>query len=194
MVTTDTNGLPADLAHRLKFARSLLRTQFDTRVSINALIWSFPLAFLVHDLEEILTTETVLRETRGSIPPFLRDLVEIKTPQLALAVAIEFVLITLSSFLAGRAARKMHLFTLLLAAFYVHAFGHLVQTVVQRRYTSGVITALLVVLPFSRYTSRRLSQAGVISQSDWNQSKVTGSLILGPFLIGLRQIVKTMLR
>lgn len=194
MVTTCTNGLPSDLARRLKFARSLLRTQLDTQVGINALIWSFPLAFLLHDLEEMITMETVVRETRESMPPFLRDLAEIKTPQLVLGVAIEFVLITLSSFLASRSERKMHLFTLLLAAFYVHAFGHLAQTVLQRRYTSGVITAFLVVLPFSRYAYRRLSQASIITQSNWNQSKITGSLILGPFLIGLRQIGKTIIR
>jgi Protein of unknown function with HXXEE motif len=194
MVTSRTNEPPSDLVRRLKVARGLLSTQLDRRVSIKVLIWSFPLAFLLHDFEEIFTMETVVRETRESIPPFLRDLVEIKTPQLVLGVAIEFMLITLSSFLASRAQRQMHLFTLLLAAFYVHAFGHLAQTLLLRRYTSGVITALLVVLPFSRYVSRRLSQAEIISQSDWNQSKLTGSLILGPFLIGLRQLGKIIFR
>ncbi len=194
MVTACTNKLPSDLARRLKVASGLVSTQINRRVSINVLIWSFPLAFLLHDFEEILTMERVVRETRESMPPFLRDLAEIKTPQLVLGVAIEFVLITLSSFLASRPQRQMNLFTLLLAAFYVHAFGHLAQTLILRRYTSGVITAFLVVLPFSRYVSRRLSKAEIVSQSDWNQSKLTGSLILGPFLIGLRQIGKIIFR
>jgi hypothetical protein len=194
MATPFTQEPSSDLARRLKEAASNLRTQLNTQVGIKALIWSFPLAFLLHDLEEILTMEKMARETRESTPPFLRDLAEIKTPQIVLGVAIEFVLIALSSFLANRPERKTHLFTLILAAFYMHGFGHLAATIVQRRYTSGVITALLVVLPFSRYASGRLLQAGIISQSDWNQSKLTGSLILGPFLIGLRQLVKTIMR
>ncbi len=194
MATTWTNEHPSEMARRLNFARSLLRTQLEAQVSSKALIWSFPLAFLLHDLEEILTMETFVRATRESIPPLLRDLAEIKTPQVGLAVAIELVLITFSSLLASRAARNMHLFTLLLAGFYIHALGHLASALALRRYTPGVITALLVVLPFSRYVSRRLEHAGIISQSDWKQSKLTGSLILGPFLVGLRQLVKTIIR
>lgn len=194
MAPTLTNEHPSDVARRLNFARSLLRTQLDTQVGIKALIWSFPLAFLLHDLEEIITMETFVCATRESMPPFLRDLAEIKTPQVGLGVAMEFVLITFSSFLASRAARNMHLFTLLLAGFYIHAFGHLASAIVLRRYTPGVITTLLVVLPFSRYVSRRLEHSGIISQSDWKQSKLTGSLILGPFLVGLRQLVKTIIR
>lgn len=194
MATTLTNEHLSDLVSRLKFAGSLLRTQLDTQVSIKALIWSFPLAFLLHDLEEIATMETFVHATRESTPSFLRDLSEIKTPQVVLGVALEFVLITFSSLLASRAARNMHLFTLVLAGFYIHAFGHLASAIVLRRYTPGVITSLLVVLPFSRYVYRRLSQAGIISKSDWKQSKITGSLILGPFLIGLRRLAKTIIR
>ncbi len=46
------------------------------------------------------------------------------------------------------------------------------QAIVLRRYTPGVIMALLVALPFPRYLSHRPSQAGIISQSDWKQSKL----------------------
>src|SRR5712692_8971251 len=46
------------------------------------------------------------------------------------------------------------------------------QAIVLRRYTPGVITALLVTLPFSRYLSHRPSKASIFSQSDWKQSKL----------------------
>jgi len=51
---------------------SLLFNVLDSRLSLDLVIWAFPVAFLIHDLEEIFTTERFSRENRERFPKYLR--------------------------------------------------------------------------------------------------------------------------
>lgn len=53
---------------------SLLLTALDRQVSLDLVIWVFPLAFPIHDLEEIVTMERFRRENREHFPKFLRNI------------------------------------------------------------------------------------------------------------------------
>ena len=89
-----------------------LLTVLDHQSSLNLVIWAFPLAFLIHDLEEIVTMARFRRENREHFPKFLRNVAAITTRQFILAVGVLLALTLLASYLATRSPRQMDLFTI----------------------------------------------------------------------------------
>jgi len=85
----------------------LLLTTLDSQISTNLVIWAFPLAFLIHDLEEIFTMESFARENQEGFPGPFKSLASITTKQFTKGVAVLFVLTTLAAFLATRPQREM---------------------------------------------------------------------------------------
>ena len=71
-------------------------------MSTNLVIWASPLAFVVHDLEEILTMECFVQKNRERFPKPLRGFASITILQFTIGVTILFALILLASFLATR--------------------------------------------------------------------------------------------
>ena len=173
---------------------SPLLAALDDQLSLNLVIWAFPLAFLIHDFEEIVTTERFSRENRERFPKFLRNIATITTRQLTLAVGVLLVLTLLASYLATRPQRQMDLFTLVLAIFLVHILGHVAQTVFFRGYTPGLITALLVVLPYSLYGFHRLFTANLIGGDNFTTSMLVGALLFVPVILAATQLGKLLAR
>jgi hypothetical protein len=59
--------------------------ELDRYVSLRGLIWSFPVVFLFHDTEEILTVERFVRDHRKRLPKPLADRAQVTTEQFAVA-------------------------------------------------------------------------------------------------------------
>ncbi|QPA32310.1 HXXEE domain-containing protein [Thermaerobacillus caldiproteolyticus] len=74
-----------------------------------------------------------------------------------------------------------YLFFMLLAIFFAHVFTHIGQTFYLKKYTPGVITSIILVLPYSLYAYYRLLKEQVISGGDilWS---ILGMCIAVPFL------------
>src|SRR5712691_12900448 len=106
----------------------------DARISTNLVIWVFPLAFFVHDLEEIFTMERFTRENRERFPKPLRSLAAITTRQFTLGVTVLFALTILASFLATRPPHDMTLFNVCLSIFLLHVFTHVAQPIIFHKY------------------------------------------------------------
>jgi len=166
----------------------------DGQLSLNLVIWAFPVAFLLHDLEEIFTMERFSRENRERFPKFLRNIAAITTRQFTLAVGVLLVLTLLASYLATRPQRQMDLFTIGLAIFLVHILGHVAQTVFFRGYTPGLITALLVVLPYSLYGFHRLFTANLIGGDSFTTYILVGALLFVPLILAASQLGKLLAR
>ena len=173
---------------------SSLLAALDGQLSLNLVIWVFPVAFLIHDSEEIVTMERFRRENRERFPKFLRNIAAITTRQFTLAVGVLLVLILLASYLATRPQRQMDFFTIGLAVFLVHILGHVAQTVFFRRYTPGLITALLVVLPYSLYGFHRLFTANLIGDDSFTTSILVGALLFVPLILAASQLGKLLAR
>jgi len=171
-----------------------LLTALDQHLSLNLVIWAFPLAFLIHDLEEIVTMERFRRENRERFPKFLRNVVAITTRQFILAVGVLLALTLLASYLATRSLQQMDLFTTGLAIFLVHVFGHVGQSLFLRTYTPGVITAVLVVLPYSLYGFHRLFTAHLIDDTSFTTGVLVGALLFVPLVLAASQLGKLLLR
>jgi hypothetical protein len=126
---------------------------------LHLLIWAGPAAFLLHDAEEILTLIPWLSTHRDQLPFLLRPLSSISRPQLIIAVLVLFAGYCLASFLAVRAlkaARRPVLFLLFSGALVANGITHVLQAMYFRGYTPGVVTALLISIPYGMILARAL--------------------------------------
>ncbi|MGE8207805.1 HXXEE domain-containing protein [Heyndrickxia sp. NPDC080065] len=76
---------------------------------------------------------------------------------------------------------------ILLAIFFLHAFTHLGQAIYLKSYTPGVMTSIILILPYSFYTYYRLLSSDIITTTDlvWSGLSI---LITGPLLFFLLSI------
>ena len=155
--------------------------QLDRRLSLRQTLWLFPVAFFIHDAEEVFTMERFVRARLGGVPVPLARLAHITTGQFAVAVVgLLVVCVALTALAAGalRPGWRLWLLQVVLAACLANAFTHVAQTLIFRAYTPGVITAVLVSLPYGVYVFRRLLAARLI-----RARQLAGLLVLGLFLI-----------
>jgi hypothetical protein len=123
------------------------------------LIWLFPIIFGIHDFEEIIVVEKWVSKNKEDLikilPKRASSLFEKnfaqKTNQFSLVVYVEFILISLSTifvFLNGFNGGYKWLYLGLYSVFFLHAFTHIGQTILLKRYTPGVITSVLFIIPY----------------------------------------------
>jgi Protein of unknown function with HXXEE motif len=77
----------------------------------------------------------------------------------------------------ARTGGRSIFYQIVLIGFGVHSVAHVVQAVLARGYTPGVVSAVLVVAPFSLWAGRQLERAGSVGPD------VTGTVVLGVVLI-----------
>jgi hypothetical protein len=115
------------------------------------LIWLGPFAFLLHDLEEIATVESWLRQHGAELPRFVQPFAGVTTDQFAAVVAVLFIGYILAAWHGVHALRHARLplpFLFVTGVFVANGLTHLAQALYFRGYVPGVITALLVNLPY----------------------------------------------
>ena len=81
--------------------------------------------------------------------------------QAAVAVGLVGTVMAAAAAAGARSGGRSGLYQAVLAGFGWHAVGHLVQAVAMGGYAPGVVTAPVVVAPFSLWAWRRLRTAGV---------------------------------
>jgi hypothetical protein len=172
----------------------LLLSALDSQLSLNLVIWAFLVAFLIHDIEEIFTMERFTRENQERFPRLLRNLLAISTVQFTVAVVVLFVIGLLAAYLATQPQREMDVFIIVLAIFLVHVVGHIAFPIFFHRYTPGLVTAVVIVLPYSLYTFYRLFSANLVNSNSFSISTLVGFLLLVPLLLGVRQLGKLLVR
>jgi hypothetical protein len=161
---------------------STLLSGLESFLSLDLVIWMFPVAFLIHDLEELVTTERFSRENQGWVPKRLRGIVTPSTTQFLVGMIVLFVLSVGAAYLATRSPREIEILTLTLAMFLIHVVGHIGFPIVFRRYTPGLITALVIVLPYSLYAFFRLFSARLITPESFMFSLLFGALLVAPLI------------
>ena len=163
----------------------------QTSVSINALIWLSLVMFVIHDLEEIIWVEPVLRKQKSHIlkripkgfVSLYEDMLNMTSSQFAVAVLLEFIILTVITFSAAEYG-KYFWFLAFISIFFIHVFTHVGQSLLLKIYTPGVVTAVVLVLPFTSYTLYRMIDESLVS---WNEILISipfGVLIVPIVLIG----------
>ena len=123
------------------------------------LIWLFPLAFILHDLEELLLFEpwskknagTILERVRPRVPAFLEKqlgtVLNKSTRQFAIPIALIFILTCVSAWLAAQYGQYAF-FLMAASLFFMHGFMHIGQAILMQKYIPALVTSLVVVLPY----------------------------------------------
>lgn len=172
---------------------------FDRRFTIEEVIRTSPIVFLLHDVEEVLTVEQFWRENRYGlpIPEMLKDRIQITTVEMAAAVTCVFVLGCLASCPATKSSEpetRMEVYGTTLSIRLINALAHLAGTLVLRRYTPGVTTAVTVVLPYTLYVFHRLHKKKLLAGYALLRSVVLGALLHLPVVLGVQAAGKPLAR
>ncbi|TDL58028.1 HXXEE domain-containing protein [Paenibacillus dendritiformis] len=133
-------------------------------------MWLFPIVFMFHDFEEILYVEPWLRRHGDRIlgqmsrvaRRFAASSLKMTTRDFAGDVFWVF-LVVVTATLAAVLFSWYDLYLILLLIFFLHVFTHIGVSVYTRSLAPGVITAVLLVLPYSGYALFRLFADRVIA-------------------------------
>lgn len=143
-------------------------------LSVSSLVWLFLAAFVIHDMEEIIWVGPWAKRNRqkavAAVPARMKrplaQMLNITSSQFAVAVLLEFVVFVPFTLLAAEQGRYF-VFVSFNTLFFLHVFTHVAQSLYLKMYTPGVVTAVVIVLPytlllFSRFLSENLVTWGEI--------------------------------
>ena len=146
-----------------------------------------PVAFLVHDAEEIITLGPWLREHGDVLPAMARSFVDgFSTAQFAISVA---VLGTIYAIMTALGVRSLRLgrtpwpYLVATGALVGNGLTHVLQVLYFRGYTPGVVTAILVTLPYGWLVARALARDGIASRRLLSTMLVVGIFLQLPLAI-----------
>ena len=101
----------------------------------------FPSLFMLHELEEIIWMPSFIKKISIQYPN--NRILSYYTPFAFNSIVLEqFLILLLSLFLSYRYSNYTIYATIVIAYIY-HVFGHLIQTLVIRKYVPGLLTGIL---------------------------------------------------
>ena len=101
----------------------------------------FPSLFMLHELEEIVWMPSFIKKISIQYPN--NRILSFYTPFAFNSIVLEqFLILLLSLFLSYRYSNYTIYATIVIAYIY-HVFGHLIQTLVIRKYVPGLLTGIL---------------------------------------------------
>ncbi|QFZ22671.1 HXXEE domain-containing protein [Saccharothrix syringae] len=115
--------------------------------------WGLLAAWVVHDLEELVTTARWTRR-QPRVPTTT-------APHAATAIGLVGVVVAAAAADGARTGGRSPFFQAVLTGFGLHSVTHVLGSAVFRGYTPGVVTAPVVVAPFSVWAIRQLRRAGI---------------------------------
>lgn len=139
--------------------------------------WLLPLAFVVHDAEELFTMPSW----------FIAHERPLGLAHVAVAIAlflVIFLVITAGAWLRPRSFAWRALYGGLLGTFLLHGFIHVGQAIAFASYTPGLVTAVLVVVPASTYLWIVLLRRGAIDLKPSLAMSVLGIALFLPAVLG----------
>ena len=150
-------------------------------MTLRTLFWLGPLVFLVHDLEEVFLARPWVERNRFLIAgtPFepIVDAMGYEPVKFGLVVALATIVYGVISYFAARACQpglRMNLFVATVLTLFVNAITHVGQALLLRMYTPGVVTAVLVVLPYTLVAFRTLRAHRLLTATTWKTSPLMG--------------------
>ena len=122
--------------------------------TLTKLILFFPLIFLIHDLEEIITIEQTQLPIRL---PFT-----ISALEFTIAFVFLWMIVAVGCLFAANKKKFLWIkpipfFSFLVAGvFLANGIGHVLQAIVFQKYVPGVITAVLLLIPYCILAVKKL--------------------------------------
>jgi hypothetical protein len=172
---------------------------------IKSVLWLFPLAFLFHDGEELLTMPAWIDQHQGILLQMIKsyglpdEILESLTDshsQTAIAIGFELLLLILVTFWVAQKVQKgwrLYLYTAFLGMFFFHLFVHIGQAILFKGYIPGILTGTFLSLPLSFYIYRRLFQDRLINWTVAISTGVIGGVFLIPAILLARSVGRNLL-
>lgn len=113
-------------------------------MSIVQFYFLFPALFMLHELEEIVWMPSFVKKISAQFPDNL--ILSYYTPFAFNAIVLEQFLILLLSLFLSYWFNNYTIYATIVIAYIYHVFGHLIQTVVIRKYVPGLLTGILTSL------------------------------------------------
>jgi len=152
-------------------------------------------AWALHDAEEYLTMAPTSREVFSGLPEQLPIPEEFRARGISqvhvnLAMSAMGAVVAASAASGVRSGGRSTLFRGGLLAFGLHGFTHIASCLVAGRYTTGVVTSPLVVIPYWLWARRVLKQHGIRPE---DPKAVVTALAVFPALAGIHALVRKIL-
>jgi len=133
------------------------------------IIWLLPVFFMFHDFEEIImmdswkrrNAEFILRKFPRMGNKMINQYNKLSTASFALAVAIEFIVISFSAFIAAEFG-IIWLWVSCFVIYSLHLIIHLIQWMIIRKYIPAIFTSVLSLF-YSIYSSIILINSKILS-------------------------------
>ena len=110
-------------------------------MSIVQFYFLFPALFMLHELEEIVWMPSFVKKLSAQFPD--NRILSYYTPFAFNSIVLEqFLILLLSLFLSYR-YNNYTIYATIVIAYIYHVFGHLIQTLVIRKYVPGLLTGIL---------------------------------------------------
>ena len=104
----------------------------------------FPSLFMLHELEEIIWMPSFVKKLSAQFPD--NRILSYYTPFAFNSIVLEQFLILLLSLFLSYQFSNYTIYATIVIAYNYHVFGHLIQTVVIRKYVPGLLTGILTSL------------------------------------------------
>jgi hypothetical protein len=165
-----------------------------------AFVWLLPIAFILHDGEEVLTMASWIRDNRplleelaasNSVVSYAVANLPLHWTEVAGAAGFELLLLLAATAFMAVQKRKgvgLFLYTAMLGGFTLHVVTHLLQALWFGGYTPGLVTALIVIPPASLVIYRRLHRATGLTLSAALLNALVGGLLLLPVVLAAHQV------
>lgn len=156
-------------------------------------IWAAPSIFLLHDAEEIATVAPWLRDHRAVLPTAMHPFADVTTEQFELGVGLILLAVLVTTLHAVRCARagaRSIPFLLVVGALVANGVTHLGQAAAFRGYTPGLVTAVLLVIPYGIGLGEQLRTVGMVSRRAWLGLIAFAALLQVPIVIGILAAVR----
>ena len=113
-------------------------------MSIVQFYFLFPALFMLHELEEIVWMPSFVKKISIQYPN--NRILSYYTPFAFNAIVLEQFLILMTSLYLSYQFNNYSIYASIIIAYIYHVFGHLIQTIVIRKYVPGLLTGILTSL------------------------------------------------
>lgn len=113
-------------------------------MSIVQFYFLFPALFMLHELEEIVWMPSFVKKLSAQFPDI--RFLSYYTPFTFNAIVLEQFLILMTSLYLSYQFNNYSIYATIIIAYIYHVLGHLIQTIVIRKYVPGLLTGILTSL------------------------------------------------
>lgn len=104
----------------------------------------FPALFMLHELEEIIWMPSFVKKLSAQFPDI--RFLSYYTPFAFNAIVMEQLLLLMITLYLSYQFNNYTIYTTIVIAYIYHVFGHLIQTIVIRKYVPGLLTGIFTSL------------------------------------------------